>query len=159
MLVERNYYRGLITQILWIDLLIFIVQINLIFYTVSVKKLQDIIKKKKSAVHLLGLMFSGKNSMVCRSCGALSITLTEHILLFCISNEQFRNKLWKNMFNRFGIKFFNTFISLSPARQVNGLFSGCFNILENDTDINDCLKIFVTSLTKITNIKSYSYML
>ena len=63
------------------------------------------------------------------------------------------------MFNRFGIKCFNTFISLSPARQVDGLFSGCSNNLENDTDIKDCLKIFLTSLTKLSNIKSYSYML
>lgn len=61
--------------------------------------------------------------------------------------------------HRFGIKFFKTFISLSPARQVDGLFSGCYNILENDTDIKDCLKIFLTSLTKLSNIKSYSYML
>ena len=123
MLVERDYYRGLITQILWIDLLIFIVQINFIFHTVSVKKLQDIIKKKtKSAVHLLGLMFSGKNSMVCRSCGALSITLTEHILIFCISNEEFRNKLWKKCLIDLELSFFNTFISLSLARQVDGLF-------------------------------------
>ena len=38
-------------------------------------------------------------------------------------------------------------------------FSGCYNILENDTDIKDCFKIFLTSLTKLSNIKSYSYML
>ena len=57
-----------------------------------------------------------------------------------------------------GLSFFNTFIFLSPARQVDGLFSGCYNILENDTDIKDYLKKFSISLTNITNIKSYSYI-
>ena len=90
-------------------------------YSIS-KETPKYYKNTKLAVHLLGLMLSGKKSMVYRSCGELSLTLTEHILLFCISNGEFRNKLWKKMFNRFGIKFFNTFISLSPARQVDGLF-------------------------------------
>ena len=63
-------------------------------YSIS-KETPKYYKNTKLAVRLLGLMFCGKKSMVCRSCGELSLTLTEHILLFCISNEEFRNKLWK----------------------------------------------------------------
>lgn len=126
-----------------------------ILYDIS-KESRKYLKNTKLAVRLLGLMFSGKKCTICRSCGELSQTLTEHILLFCTACEDFRNKLWENMISRFGIKFFNSFIALSPAKQVDNLFAGCHNLLQTENEIKECLKIFLASLTKINNTVSYS---
>ena len=75
----------------------------------------------KLAVRLLGFLFSGDYTMVCRSCGVVTSKLTEHPLLFCTDNETFRTRLWQSLIYRFGVNFFNRFITLSPADQVNSL--------------------------------------
>ena len=87
--------------------------------------------------------------MVCRSCGVVTSKLTEHLLLFCTDNETFRTRLWQGLIYRFGVNFFNRFITLSPADQVNSLFSGCSNILQNEVDMKYCFRLFVVSLGKI----------
>ena len=45
------------------------------------------------AIRLIGLMFCGKWFSMCHKCGEKSISLTEHILLYCPSNNKFRNVL------------------------------------------------------------------
>ena len=87
--------------------------------------------------------------IVCRSCGVVTNKLTEHLLLFCTDNETFRTRLWQSLIYRFGVNFFNRFITLSPADQVNSLFSRCSNILQNEVDMKYCFRLFVVSLGKI----------
>lgn len=122
-------------------------------YQIS-KETPKYIRTTKIAVRLLGLMFNFQTRLACRACGVLSSALTEHILLYCKENEMFRTKLWEKLLCRFGIGFFNRLIALSPATQVDNLFSGCNFLLQNDDDIKDCLKIFLTCLSKIPFIVS-----
>ena len=77
------------------------------------------------AIRLIGLMFCGKWFSMCHKCSEKSISLTKHILLFCPSNNKFRNKL----IARFGFDFY-TKISLSASDQVNSLLSGFCDLLK-----------------------------
>ena len=99
-------------------------------------------------------MFSDNYIMVCRSCGDVTNKLTEHAILFCKENDNFRTKLWQSLIHRFGTGFFNTFIALSQADQVDSLFSGCYNILQDEEETKYCLQLFVTSLSRMHFIKS-----
>ena len=117
-------------------------------YRIS-KETPKIYQYVKLSGRLLGFMFSGERRLFCRSCGMLTNKLTEHILLFCKENEFFRNKLWESLIHRFGVYFFNKLISLSPASQVDNLFSGCYDILHDENDTKHCLKLFVTSLSRL----------
>ena len=43
---------------------------------------------------------------MCHKHGEKSISLTEQILLFCPSNNKFRNVLWHKLISRFGFDFY-----------------------------------------------------
>ena len=58
-----------------------------------IKEAPRIYKYGMLAVRLLGFMFSGNYIMVCRSCGDVTNKLTEHAILFCKENDNFRTKL------------------------------------------------------------------
>ena len=114
-----------------------------------IKETPRIYKYGKLAVSLLGFMFSGNYIMACRSCGDVTNKLTEHAILFCKENDNFRTKLWQSLIHSFGTGFFNTFIALSPADQVDSLFSGCYNILQDEDETKYCLRLFVASLCRM----------
>ena len=50
--------------------------------------------------------------------------------------------------------FFNTFIALSPTDQVDSLFSGSYNILQDEDETKYCLRLFVVSLSRMHFINS-----
>lgn len=98
------------------------------------------------AVRLIGLMFCGKWSSMCQRCGEKSSSPTDHILLFCPSNNAFRSVLWRKLIARFGFDFYIKFISLSASDQVNSLLSGCCDLLYDESDRIDSMKIFLMTL-------------
>ena len=67
-------------------------------------------------------------------CGEKSVSLTEHILLFCPSNNKFRTVLWHKLIACFGFDFYTKFISLSASNQVNSLLSGFCDLLNVESD-------------------------
>ena len=77
------------------------------------------------------------------------MTLNELVKLTTLWTTGPRELLWNKLIYRFGFEVFITFIALPVDRQLNGLFSGCQNILSEVQDVIDCLKIFVMSLYKI----------
>ena len=102
------------------------------------------------AVSLIGLMFCGRWLSLCHKCGENSISLVEHILLFCPSNHNFRNVLWQKLIARFGSAFYITFISLSATEQVNSMLSGFGTLLDHARDKVDSVKIFLSTLKLIS---------
>ena len=102
------------------------------------------------AVRLIGLMFCGRWLSLCHKSGENSISLVEHILLFCPSNHNFRNVLWQKLIARFGFVFYISFISLPSSEQVNSLLSGFGTMLDKERDKVDSMKIFLSSLKFIS---------
>ena len=100
-------------------------------------------------------MFCGKWFSVCHKCGEKSISLTEHILLFCPSNNKFRNVLWRKFIARFGFDFYIRFISLSASDQVNSLLSGFCDLLNAESDRVDSMKIFLMTLKLLVSGNDY----
>ena len=47
------------------------------------------------------------------------------------------------------MNYFNIFMSHSPERQLDLLFPGSREILNEETDVIDCIKIFLMSLSKL----------
>ena len=95
-------------------------------------------------------MFCGRWLSLCHKCGENSISLVEHILLFCPSNHNFRNVLWQKLIARFGFAFYITFISLSATEQVNSMLSGFGTLLDHERDKVDSVKIFLSTLKLIS---------
>ena len=118
------------------------------------KEAPTIYKYGKLAARLLGFIFSGNFIMVCRSCGDVTNKLMERSILYCKENDNVRTKLWQSLIHRFSTGFFNTFIALSPADQVDSLFSGCYNILIDEDETKYCLWLFVASLSRMHFINS-----
>ena len=85
----------------------------------------------------------------CNLCNEVIYYPTEHLLLFCRKTNGFRESLWPRLILKFGLNFFDQFISETPKGRLELLFSGCAKILNNETDIKDCVKIFVLTLGKI----------
>ena len=98
---------------------------------------------------MLGIIFSGLWVRECELCHKTVLEPTEHMLLFSCKTNVFRETLWDRLLHRLGMQFFSAFISESQKGQIEMLFSGCTKILKNDADVTDCVKIFVTSLTKV----------
>lgn len=94
------------------------------------------------AVRLIGMLFAGKWLRKCCNCGESNFLLTEHLLLYCPYTDSFRKVLWYKLLGRFGVQFYNRFKALSPSDQIDGLFSGCSDILTDDADRWECLKFF-----------------
>ena len=99
-------------------------------------------------------MICGRWLSLCHECGENSISLAEHILLFCPSNHNFRNVLWQKLIARFGFAFYITFISLSATEQVNSMLSGFGTLLDHERDRVDSVKIFLSTLNSTANIKA-----
>ena len=95
-------------------------------------------------------MFCGRWLSLCHKCGENSISLVEHMLLFCPSNHNFRNALWQKLNARFGFAFYISFISLPSSEQVNSLLSGFGTMLDKERDKVDSMKIFLSSLKFIS---------
>ena len=70
---------------------------------------------------------------------------------YCFAEKpnEFRDNLWRRLILKYGLKFFNDFISKPPNSQLEMLFSDCSKILKDKTDVTDCAKIFVMALCKI----------
>lgn len=103
----------------------------------------------QKAVRMLGRMFSGKWHHTCYLCGDFILSQPEHLMLYCIKLNQFRETLWYKLICRFGIDYFIAFISNSPESQIDLLFSGLRGILNEGKDVIDCIKLFLVSLSKI----------
>ena len=60
----------------------------------------------------------------------------------------------------FGTGFFNTFIALSPAVQIVSLFSGCYNILENEDEAKyySSSTFFVNGDAYILSYRLHTYL-
>lgn len=110
----------------------------------------------QKAARILGRMFSAKWHKNCYLCGNLVLSESEHLMLYCIHLNNFRNVLWKRLLNRFGVNFFIDFISNPPESQIDLLFSGSRELLNDEKDVKDCMKIFLMSLAKLP---SYSNIL
>ena len=108
------------------------------------------------AVRLIGMLFSGKWLRKCCNCGETNLLLTEHLLLYCPYTDSFRKVLWYKLLGRLGVQFYKRFKSLSPSDQIDGLFSGCSDILTDDADRWECLKIFITSLKVLQDKVNFS---
>ena len=65
-------------------------------------------------------MFSVKWYHNCYICGDCS--QSEHLMLYCIKLNEFREILWYRLRSRFGVNYFNNFMSHSPERQLDLLF-------------------------------------
>ena len=102
------------------------------------------------AVRLIGLMFCGRWRSPCQKCGENVVSITEHVLLFCRSNNYFRAELWQKLIKRFGLAFYIACISLSVSEQVNTLLSGFSNMLHLESDRFDSMKLFLKALKLLT---------
>ena len=102
---------------------------------------------------MLGLMFTGRWIRFCHLCNEVIYYPTEHLLLFCRKTNEFRESLWLRLIFKFGLNFFDQFISETPKGQLELLFSGCAKILNKET-VKDCVKIFVLTLGKIKRVFS-----
>ena len=68
------------------------------------------------------------------------------VILSCQSQhifklKEFREVLWYKLLSRFGINYFTLFMSHSPERQIDLLFTGSREILNDEKDVLDCIKI------------------
>ena len=93
---------------------------------------------------MLGIILSVQCTRERDLCHETILEPSEHMLLFCCKTNTFRETLWGKLLNRFGMAFFIALLSESPKSQIEMLFSGCYKILQNDTDVTDCVKVFVT---------------
>ena len=59
------------------------------------------------------------------------------------------------LLSRFGVNYFNSFMSHSPERQLHLLFSRSREILNEEKDVTDCINIFLMSFSKIPVYSSY----
>ena len=108
-------------------------------------------------VRLIGMLFSGKWLRKCCNCGETNLLLTEHLLLYnYLYTDSFKKVLWYKLFGQLGVQFYKRFKSLSPSDQIDGLFSGCSDILTDDADRWECLKIFITSLKVLQDKVNFS---
>ena len=98
---------------------------------------------------MLGLMFCGKWVRKCQLCQSYISNPTEHMLLYCSQTVDFQETLWRRLIFRFGMHFFNSFMTESPNGQIELLYSGCSKLLNNKIDVTDCVKIFSTALAKL----------
>ena len=87
------------------------------------------------AVCMLGGMFSGKWHHTCYLCGVFVLLQPEHLMLYCIKLTQFRETLWYKLICRFGIDYFIVFISNSAENQIDLLFSGFREILNEEKEL------------------------
>ncbi|MCG8048788.1 MAG: reverse transcriptase family protein [Candidatus Thiodiazotropha taylori] len=113
----------------------------------------------QKAVRMLGFMLSRNWVQTCSNCQDGILSQSEHLLLYCSNTNEFREILWSRLIMRFGLTFFSTFMLESPKSQLELLFSGCSKLLNDKTDIVDCVKIFVTSLVKIHPPADYSIVI
>ena len=65
------------------------------------------------------------------------------------SQQMLREVLWYKLLSRFGFNYFTVFISDSPERQIDLLFTGSREILIDEKDVLDCIKVLLMSLSKI----------
>ena len=79
----------------------------------------------------------------------LSQSESTHLLLYCVKLKEFREVLWYKLLSRFGFNYFTVFISHSPERQIDLLFTGSREILIDEKDVLDSIKIFLMSISKI----------
>ena len=100
-------------------------------------------------------MFSVKWYNNCYLCGDFILSQSEHLMLYCIKLNDFRESLWYRLLSRFDVNYFNSFMSHSPERQLDLLFSGPREILNEEKDVIDCIKLFLMSLSKIPVYSSY----
>ena len=101
------------------------------------------------AVRMLGRMFSVKWYHICYLCGDLILSESTHLLLYCVKLKEFREVLWYKLLSRFGINYFTVFMSHSPERQIDLLFTGSREILNDEKYVLDCIKMLLMSLSNI----------
>ena len=94
-------------------------------------------------------MFSGKWQQNCYLCGDYVFSVSEHLLLDCARLCDIRDILWKRLLNRFGVKYYIEFISYPPEAQIDMLFSGSREILDDKKDVFDCIKIVLRYFEKL----------
>ena len=121
---------------------------NFIIWNLT-KQFPNYLSLAYKAVRMLGRMFSHQWYHNCYVCGDLILSETTHLLLYSHSLNQFREVLWYNLLSHFGLHYFTIFMSYSPERQIDLLFTGSREILNDEKDVIDCIKIFLMSLTKI----------
>ena len=51
-------------------------------------------------------------------------------ILFCPATTEIRNAFWLRLLKRFGLRFYASFINNTPLRQLDMLFSGCYDLFE-----------------------------
>ena len=88
-------------------------------------------------------MFSVKRYHNCYICGDFILSRSEHLTLYYIKLNDFREILWYRLLSRFGVNYFNSFMSHSPERQLDLLFFGSSENLIEEKDVIDCIKIFL----------------
>ena len=97
----------------------------------------------KKAIRMLSMVYSRKWYQGCSLCGELTLSKVEHTILFCPATTEIRNAFWLRLLKRFGLRFYASFINNTPLRQLDMLFSGCYDLFENESDVFDCLKMCV----------------
>ena len=102
----------------------------------------------KKAIRMLSMVYSRKWYQGCSLCGELTLSKVEHTILFCPATTEIRNEFWLRLLKRFGLRFYTSFINNTPLRQLDMLFSGCYDLFENESDVFDCLKMFALCLNK-----------
>lgn len=60
-------------------------------------------------------------------------------MLYCAELSEFRDALWRRLLSRFGVKFYIESTSNPPKNQIDLLFTGSREILNNERDITDCI--------------------
>ena len=102
----------------------------------------------KKAIRMLSMVYSRKWYQGCSLCGELTLSKVEHTILFCPATTEIRNAFWLRLLKRFGLRFYASFINNTPLRQLDMLFSGCYDLFENESDVFDCLKMFALCFNK-----------
>ena len=74
-------------------------------------------------------MFLLPYNSVCNKCGLVINNVSEHVLLYCLENDNKRRYLWSKLIEQFGIEIFHKLIIHQPREQIMLLFSGMEQIL------------------------------
>lgn len=121
------------------------------FWTFS-KSNSKYLKYSQICVKLIALLFTESGTLYCRACGLFyNSSFTEHVILYCKSTTVPRIKLWDRLLSRFGVQNYKTFISLTPYDQVIALLTAFQNILSDEQDKSDCLKIILFAMYDIAS--------
>ena len=103
----------------------------------------------QTVVSVLAKLFSFSRPEVCTKCDNLVENKVEHIINYCVKNDNIRNDIWTFVIQHIGHTAFLQFMSKSSKMQICDLIAGFGQYITNDCEellikiINNIHKMFI----------------